>query len=272
MGKIIQGSENIVIRTAKDIWNNRHAIYSQFYVNIKVTVASTRLGILWWIFDPLLLMIIYYFVVKVIFDRGGPNYHLFALCGIVTWQSFARSIGICTNALISNIGLIKQASLPMVIYLIVPPVVQAFFYMIGLVIIMIWNFPSAGLHTLGVFILALLMIMMTFTAGLYLSIFEGYIRDTGKIVDYALRFGFFLSPILYSPDKIYDSQRIPDLAKTIYSLNPMVPFITAVRDLLLDGHMFNFPPIFITFAVTLFAMQLGLVFFRHMSPYIPKMI
>lgn len=261
-----------MIKAAKDIWKNRQALYSQFYVNIKITVATTRLGVLWWILDPLLLMIIYYFVVKVIFDRGGPDFHLFALCGIVTWQSFARSISICTNVLISSIGLIKQVSLPMVIYLIVPPIVQAFFYIIGLMIIMVWNIQSVGLHTLGVAVLVVLMIMMTFTAGLYLSIFQVYIRDTGKIVAYALRFGFFLSPILYSPDKIYDSSRIPDMAKTIYALNPMVHFITAVRELLLEGHMFTVRPILIVFAITLLAMQLGLLFFRRMSPYVPKMI
>lgn len=261
-----------MIKATNDIWRNRYALYSQFYVNIKITVTNTRLGVLWWVFDPLLLMLIYYFVVKVVFDRGGPDYHLFALCGIVTWQSFARSISVCSNALIRGIGLIKQASLPMVIYLIVPPVVQAFFYAIGLMIIMLWNFSSVGIHTLGTLILVLLMTMMTFTAGLYLSIFEVYFRDTGKIVAYALRFGFFLSPILYSTDRIYDSPSIPDIAKTVYSLNPMAHYITAVRDLLLEGHMFDIFPISITFVITLFAMQVGLIFFRRMSPYVPKMI
>jgi len=261
-----------MLRFVKEIWENRHALRSQFYVNIKTTVATTRLGLLWWLLDPLLLMLIYYFVVKVIFDRGGPNYHLFALCGIVTWQSFSRSITLCTSSLTSNAGLIKQASVPMVLYVIISPLVQVFFYLIGLAIIMIWNWPVLGIQTIGVFILAFLMILISFTAGLFLSIFEVYIRDTGKLLSYVLRFGFYISPILYSPDRIYEISSIPDYAKTLYSLNPMVHFITAVRDLLFFGRMFDYLPIMITFGVTLCIMQIGLVFFRRVSPYVPKMI
>ena len=261
-----------MLRATKEIWKHRHALRSQFYVNIKTTVATTKLGILWWILDPLLLMLIYYFVVKIVFDRGGPNYHLFALCGIVTWQSFSRSINLCTSALIRNAGLIKQASLPMVFYVIISPIVQAFFCLIGLIIIMIWNYQALGLYTLSVVILVFLMIIMSFTAGLFLSIFEVYIRDTGKLVTYILKFGFYISPILYSPDRIYEIPSIPEYAKVLYSLNPMVHLITAVRDLLFYGKMFDFRPILIVFAVTFVIMQFGLFFFRRVSPYVPKMI
>ncbi|MCK4499281.1 ABC transporter permease [Candidatus Babeliales bacterium] len=261
-----------MLRATKEIWKHRHALRSQFYVNIKTTVATTKLGILWWILDPLLLMLIYYFVVKIVFDRGGPNYHLFALCGIVTWQSFSRSINLCTSALIRNAGLIKQASLPMVFYVIISPIVQAFFCLIGLIIIMIWNYQALGLYTLSVVILVFLMIIMSFTAGLFLSIFEVYIRDTGKLVTYILKFGFYISPILYSPDRIYEIPSIPEYAKVLYSLNPMVHLITAVRDLLFYGKMFDFRSILIVFAVTFVIMQFGLFFFRRVSPYVPKMI
>ncbi len=261
-----------MLKLCKDVCRHRHALRSQFYVNIKTTVATTRLGILWWILDPLLLMLIYYFVVKIVFDRGGPNYHLFALCGIVTWQSFSRSITLCTSTLIRSAGLIKQASLPMVIYVIISPLVQAFFYLIGLVIIMLWNYQAIGAYTLGIFILVILMTLMSFTLGLFLSIFEVYIRDTEKLVSYVLKFGFYISPVLYSSDRIYDLPSIPDFAKALYSLNPMVHFITGIRDLLFYGKMFEPVPILVIFVVTLLLLQIGLLFFRKASPYVPKMI
>jgi ABC-type polysaccharide/polyol phosphate export permease len=259
-----------LLQALHDLWENRYALRSQFYVNIKTTVATTRLGVIWWILDPLLLMLIYYFVVKIVFDRGGPNYHLFALSGIVTWQTFSRSINLCTGALVRSAGLIKQASLPMVIYVFLSPVVQAFFYIIGLAIIMIWNFPVLGWHTLTIIVLIILLILMSFTAGLFLSVFEVYSRDTGKLVTYLLRFGFYLSPVLYSPDRVYGLENIPDYAKILYSLNPMVHFITAVRDLLFYGKMFSTGPILIMFAVTFIFMQFGLYFFRYMTPNLPK--
>ena len=233
-------------------------------------MATTRLGILWWILDPLLLMLIYYFVVKMVFDRGGPDYHLFALCGIVTWQSFARSINLSTSSLVRSAPLIKQASLPMVLYVVMSPVVQAFFYAIGLGIIMIWNNDAVGLHTLAVIFPVFLLILMTFAAGLFLSIFEVYIRDTGKFITYVLRFGFYVSPILYSPDRIAQIQSIPEYAKSLYFANPMVHFITAIRELLFYGRMFDWKPLLVIFACTVVMIQLGLNFFRSMAPNIPK--
>jgi len=261
-----------MLKTIKEIWENRQVLECQFYVNLKTTVVTTRLGLLWWILDPILFMGIYYFVVNIVFARGGPDYHLFALCGIVTWQSFARSINLSTNALVRSSGLIKQASFPISLYVIISPVVQAVFYMIGLLIIIIWNYKAAGLHTLGIFFLMVLMVLMACALGMFLSIFQVYVRDTGKFVTYMLRFGFFMSPVLYSPERIYQIDSIPVTAKYLYAMNPMVHFITAVRDLLFYGRMFNVVPILVVLAVTLCVLQLGLMYFRRMARYIPKMV
>lgn len=259
-------------RLTKDLWENRHALRSQFYVNTRTTVATTKLGMLWWILDPLFLMVTYYFVVKVIFNRGGPDYHLFLLCGLVTYQFFSRSVSLCTSALILSEGLIKQASLPMILYLVISPLVQAFFCLIGFGVIMAWNYHVLGPHTLAIVFPVFLIILITFAAGLFLSIFEVYIRDTGKLITYVLRFGMFLSPVLYSADKIYDNPSIPQYAKTLYSLNPMVPVLTAVKDVLFYGRMYDPVPLLWVFLAVVLVMQLGLLFFRKASPYVPKML
>jgi len=259
-------------RLAKDLWENRHALGSQFYVNTRTTVATTKLGMLWWILDPLFLMLTYYFLVKVIFQRGEPGFHLFLLSGLVTYQFFSRTMFLCTSALILSEGLIKQASLPMILYLVVSPIVQAFFCMIGFGVIMVWNYPALGLHTFAIVFPVLLTMLITFTGGLFFSIFEVYIRDTGKLITYVLRFGMYLSPVLYPADKIFDNPAIPQYAKTLYALNPMVHILTAVQDVLFYGKMFDPAPLMVIFFVALVVMQLGLLFFRKASPYVPKML
>jgi ABC-type polysaccharide/polyol phosphate export permease len=259
-----------MLQVIKDIHNNLHAIRIQFFVTIKTTVATTRLGALWWILDPLILMLLYTFVVKFVFDRGGPNYHLFALCGIVTWQSFARSINLCSTALARNSQLIRQSSLPMHVYILLPPVVQSFFYLIGLGIVAIWNNEVLSLHTLAVFLLLLPMILIPYSFGLFLSIFTVKLPDIGKIVPYLLRFGFYVSPILYPPERVYGLKNVPNVFISLYNLNPMVHVITAVRDLLFIGQMFNINRFLIILALTLIFMQIGIVYFRSASRLIPK--
>jgi ABC-type polysaccharide/polyol phosphate export permease len=215
-------------------------------------------------------MLLYTFVVKIVFDRGGPNYHLFALCGIVTWQTFARSVNLCSTALTRNSQLIKQTSLPMHLYVMLPPVVQSFFYLIGLGIVAVWNNSVLGWQTLAVFFLFLPMILIPYTLGLFLSIFTVKIPDVGKVVPYLLRFGFYISPILYPPERVYELPNIPPLLKFLYNLNPMVHVITAVRDLLYSGKMFNIKNMSIILVLTLLVMQVGMIYFRASSRFVPK--
>ena len=52
----------------------------------------------------------------------------------------------------------------------------------------------------------------------------------------------------------------------------MVYVITAVRDILFYGKMFDVGSMWIVFAAVLIFMQLGLAFFRRLSPHVSKML
>lgn len=257
-------------RFIQDLIRQKFVLRSMFYVTLNTTVATTRLGFLWWILDPLFLMVTYYFVVKIVFDRGGPDYHLFALAGIVTWQFFSRTVSLGTGALIRNAGLIRQVALPMSIYVVMPVFVQSFCYILGLMIIVIWNYPVAGLHTLALVFPLVVTGLLAFSLSLFLSVFEVYVQDVSKFVTYILRLGFYVSPILYSPSRIYEVEGIPEHLLDFYSLNPMVHIIPAVRNILIDGHMFDWKPMLVILACSLLLVQLGLSFFYKASARVPK--
>lgn len=259
-----------MIQIIHDIRNNLHALQIQFFVTIKTTVALTRLGALWWILDPLILMLLYTFVVKIIFDRGGPDYHLFALCGIVTFQSLSRSINLCATALTRNGQLIKQSNFPMHLYVLLPTLVQAFFYLIGIAIVAIWKYDAVGWHSLTIFTLLVPMIIVPYTIGLFLSILTVKYRDIGKVIPYILRFGFYMSPILYPPERVYNLPNVDQMLKSLYALNPVVHLVTAVRDVILYGKIFNTTTIAVITIVTLVCMQIGIMYFRYSAKMVPK--
>lgn len=140
----------------------------------------------------------------------------------------------------------------------------------GLSIVAVWNNNVVGWQFLAAILLLLPMILIPYTLGLFLSIVTVKVPDIGKMVPYLLRFGFYISPVLYPPERIYELQNIPPLFKSLYVLNPMVHVITAVRDLLFTGKMFNIANMFIIMGVTLVFMQFGIVFFRSFERMIPK--
>jgi ABC-type polysaccharide/polyol phosphate export permease len=259
-----------MIKLTRDIRNNLQALRIQFFVTIKTTVATTQLGALWWVLDPLILMLIYTFVVKIIFKRGGPDYHLFALCGIVTWQAFSRSVTTSSTALTRNAQLIKQIKFPMHLYVLLPILVQTFFYLIGLSIVAVWKYEVTGWHTLLVLPIVLPMILIPYTMGLFLSVLTVKFPDVGKVIPYILRFGFYFSPILYPPERVYELPNLGSMLKNLYALNPMVHVISAVRDVLLSGKMFDGFKLLIIVAVTLVFTQIGIIYFRHTVRMVPK--
>lgn len=259
-----------MFRFWRKLASNRTIFTSQIYVNVKTTVATTHLGVIWWILDPILLMLIYYFVVKMVFDRGGEDYHLFALCGILTWQTFARSFTLATNSLVGNSNLIKQSASPLEIFVLIPPVVQAFFYVIGLAIIFIWSGADIGKHLLWLIGIIPLMILLPFALGLIFSIFQVYLRDTKKMITYLMRFGFYLSPVLYSPERVYDLPNLPEWTLTLYGLNPMVYLIPWLRTIFLMDQGIPGVTYMVVAVCVIVATQVGLIFFRRFSGDVTK--
>lgn len=254
----------------EDIQSHSQATIMMIRVELKRSVETTRLGWFYWIVDPIVMMLIYYFMVKIVFNRGGENYHLFALCGIASWQFFTRAVTKATTSFSSNTGLIRQIGIPLSIYVFTPIAVQSFFAIISYLIIMVWNYPAIGIQSFALLPLVILICLVAFGGGLFLSVFEVFAKDTSNFVMYFLRMGFFLTPILYGAERVYDSPRIPEIAKTIYGLNPMAWIIPSVRNILLDGVFYDFKVYILLFLSCLLFIQCGLIYLRKNTPKILK--
>ncbi len=205
-------------------------------------------------------------------ERGGADYHLFVLTGLVAWQGFSASLSGTTDVILNNKQLIRQVALPIGMLTVIPILVQLFFNSIGILIILVWNYPAIGWHSLSVVLLFILLGLIVYGIGLFLSVINVYLNDTKQILAYALRAGFFLSPILFPASRILDSARLPDFVKTMFSLNPMSWIITSLRKVLLDGLMFNWQDFFIMLSISLVIIQVGLIWLRANSSKIIKML
>ena len=57
-----------MIRIFSELLKNRDAFLTLVQLHLKTSVSRTALGYLWWLLDPLFLMAVYYFLVKIIFQ------------------------------------------------------------------------------------------------------------------------------------------------------------------------------------------------------------
>ncbi len=256
----------------KCIKEYRYALGALTSVEVKTSIAETRIGIFWWVLDPLIMMMIYYFVVSVVFNRGGPNYHLFILCGIISWGFFSSALTGSSSSIFSNKTLIQQINAPLSLIVMVKPIARLFFALFGIVIIIIWNISLLGWHTLAIIPLLFSITLLSYGLGLFLAVVNVFFTDMSKLISYVLRAGFFLSPVLFPASRIMDSEKVPDLFKTMYGLNPMGWIITSMRSILLDGQMFRWQEFLILMAVIVVIIQTGLIWLRMNTSRIVKML
>src|SRR5690606_5346101 len=69
---------------------------------------NSFLGYFWWLLDPLLGVVIYYFVVAIVFRRGGGDYVLSLVIGMIVWRFLQSAVVGGTKSIVSQAGIISQ--------------------------------------------------------------------------------------------------------------------------------------------------------------------
>jgi len=250
----------------------RGQLRTLFSFGLKAKILGTRLGVIWWIIDPLILMGVYYFLIGVVMKRGGDNYHFFVLSGVIVWQTFSRSLSQMTTAFRSNRQLIMSFSSPLSLYVITPALVNCFFFVLSMGIVVAFNLDAFSLVSLQLIPLLLVFFCFMIAIGFIFSCLNVYVRDTHLVVTYTLRVAFYASPVLYDVSMVANATSIPQWMKTAYSLNPMVFFITSFRDILIYGKGIALQEFAIVSVAVVCALQLSWLVFQYMRNSLPKMI
>ena len=192
------------------------------------------LGYLWWFLEPILLTMIYWLLIGVIFQRGGPDYPLFILCGMIPFRAFSMSVNQSVNSIASQFGLISQVNFPRVFLpmrFVLLNHVRLIFGLIIVIIVSVLFGKGIGFHLILLLVPYSLQIILSTGLALFFSIFGAYYRDLKNIMQFITRVVLFCSPILYPID------RIPYDVRDIYLLNPLATIITAYRDIIFLGHL-----------------------------------
>lgn len=256
----------------KDLRVNLNVLKVHVWIELKTSVVNTKLGFIWWILDPLFMMLIYYFVFGILFGARGPDFHIFILCGLVAWQWFNRSVVQGTSAFTRNKSLIKQTNIPYAIYILAPILVQLVFALFGFAIVLLFSLKLYLLLPLKLVPILIVQIFFTFGLCLFFSIANVHIPDAEKFIQYVLRFWFYLSVIFYSPARVLENPHIPAWAKEIFFANPFVTIITAYRNVMIYEKGISWNYLLFWFVVGIVLMQLGLLLLRKEHNKLPKMI
>ncbi len=198
--------------------------------NLKAETARDYLGYCWWILEPLLQMIVYYFVFGVMLQRGTDNYVAFLLTGLIPWLWFARTVNRSTMSIVSGKPLMMQVYVPKIIFpliVIVQDTVKQFFIFLLLLLFLLIYGVSPSQYWFALPLLGVMQLIVISLFSFLVAAVVPFMNDLRFFIATAIQAMFFLSGIFFDP------KTIAPVIKPLFFYNPMAALLAAYRDILI---------------------------------------
>lgn len=225
-----------------ELYQNRRLIWKLAINDFKTRYAASYLGIIWAFVQPVVTVLLYWFVFTVALPsravavKGDIEipYILWLIAGIVPWFFFSEALSNGTNALLEYNYLVKKVvfkiSILPIIKIISAVFVHAFFIFFTLILFSCYGYYP-DLYTLQIFYYSACMFIFVLGLCYITCSVVVFFRDLGQIISIALQVGIWATPILWNLNVL--SEGHPKL-KILFKLNPMNYIVEGYRNALID--------------------------------------
>ncbi len=251
------------------MWQSR-AVFKSLVINdFKQRYLGSYLGILWAFIQPLITVLIFWFVFQVGFKAQPVSdmpFILWLVAGMFPWFFFNDALSNATNAILENAYLVKKvvfkvAFLP-IIKIISALLVHLFFIGVLYLLFLLYGY-GFSLYWLQVFYYLFATIVLVLGIAYFTSSVVIFFRDMNHLVSMLLQFGFWLTPIFWSIDMI------PEKYQWLLKFNPMFYIVEGYRDSMIHQVWFWERPILTLYfwTVALGMLWVGFSTFRRLKPH-----
>ena len=220
----------------------RRMILSLAKNDFKVRYAGSYFGIFWAFVQPVITILVYWFVFSVGFrattGEMGVPFVLYLVAGIVPWFFFQDALTGGSNALLEYHYLVKKVvfniSVLPVVKLVSALFVHGFFVLFTVILFALYGrLPDLYCLQLVYYSLAVFLLVLGLCyASCSVMIF---FRDLQQVISIFLQVGVWLTPIMWSADTMLASH---PLIHRLLMINPMYYVVSGYRDSLITKHWF----------------------------------
>ena len=227
-----------ILALPAELYQNRKLVLSLAKNDFKTKYAGSYLGIVWAFIQPIVTILVYWFVFSVGLKAGTVSdypFVLYLVSGIVPWFFFQDALNGGTNALV-----------------------------FALILCACYGY-TPSLYTLQIIYYSICTFLLVLGLVYATSAIVIFFRDLTQIISIFLQVGVWLTPIMWDINMLSSH---PWLIK-LFKLNPMYYVVTGYRDSML-GHVgiWNHASWTIYFwVVTILLFGLGSVIFKRLKPH-----
>ena len=245
-----------------------HSLWLLSARDLKVRYATSALGYLWSVLDPLVMGAIYWFVFTQIFGRGVGEepYIVFLISALLPWVWFNASVTDFTRAFNKDARLVRSTAIPRSIWvnrIVLSKGVEFLCSLPVLIGFAVFAGAQVGWGLLWFPLAVILQAMLLVGLGLIVAPLCVLWKDLERTTRLVLRALFYASPVIYGVNDL------PGAFADIAVINPLAGIFTLYR----AGF---FPEQWDTAAVvgsalvSILVLALGLVVFRRLEPAVLK--
>ena len=256
------------------LFRHRRLIWNLTLLDFRLRYAGSRLGLVWLLLAPLLMLGAYLLlfggILRVRPDQSstGVEYGLLIACGLLPWIGFSEGVTRGTASVLAQRNLIKSQVYPMELFPVSAVCAGLIGQLCGTLLLLVL-LALRGMLGPNLAILPFLLILQAlFTVGLvwFLSCVNIIYRDTSQVVVLLMVLLMFVSPIAYT------QEMAPAGLKLVVELNPISYLIEGYRNALLYNQFPNVRGLVIFGGLALLVLLAGYRYFMHLRRVLPDYV
>ena len=205
-----------------------HSLWLLSARDLRVRYATSALGYLWSILDPLVMSLIYWFVFTQVFDRtvGEQPYIVFLITALLPWVWFNAAVGDFTRAFNKDARLVRSTAIPRSIWvnrIVLSKGIEFLFSLPVLAVFAIFAGATVGWGLLWLPVAVLLQTVLLVGLGLLVAPLCVLWSDLERTTRLILRALFYATPIIYGVNDL------PGVFPQLAALNPLSGIFTLYR-------------------------------------------
>lgn len=222
-------------RYVRELWQRREFAWYIALGNLRARNASTALGVVWWVLDPILLGMVYFLVFGIVLrtSRGGSEFIGYLLSGMFAFYFTRAAVQGGANSIIQNTRLLSNLKFPRLL-LPVSALIEGFVgFVFSLLVFFVFISPQIGFPDQTILILPVVVVIHTvFNLGLGAIVARLAVpfRDLKNVLPYALRIWLYVSPIIWQIEQLDRLEASGNtLIAAILRFNPMFDLLSLYR-------------------------------------------
>lgn len=237
--------------------------------DFKVKYAGAYLGLIWSFIQPIVTILIYWFVFQIGFKTTPINdspYIIWFISGIIPWFFISDCIVMGMNSVLDYGYIVKKVIFKVNVLPLVKIVVAAFIHIVFIILLLVVTFFAGkplDLYCLQIIYYSIAASFLCIGTSYLFSALVPFLKDLTQVISIIMQFGFWITPI------VWNYTVLPQKYLWIIKINPAFYIVQGYRDSLIYNIWFWERPVHTAFywITAILLMLLGTRVFKKLRPH-----